>query len=464
MANIQERRDKSGKLISYSIRVHRGRGPDGKQLKPWTATFDVSPTWTEKSARKKAEAFAATFEKECREGVTSDSRRTFQSYCDYVLETKEARGVKHSTIVRYRELTTRIYPAIGHIKLKDLRADHLNALYTSLGKEGAGKESVRATARVDLAALLKQRDSTRASIAAETGLPIRNVYDAVKGKPVSAETAKAISAAVGLKLEKAFTIQENCRTLSSKTIVEHHRLISTVLDQASKEGLVPFNVASKAILPKVQKKEVNYFQPEQVAAIREALELEPIKWKTLVHMLLIIGARRGEVLGLKWDKVDFEGNRVHICNNVLYSVDRGIYEDTPKTSTSDRFITLPAETMQLLRQYRAWQNGERLRLGEYYQHQGFVFSQDNGKPMHPDSVTDWLKKFSKRHGLPHVNAHAFRHTMASMLYFNGVDSVSISKRLGHAQVSTTANIYAHVMAEADQKNADILADVFLKKA
>ncbi|MBD5170036.1 MAG: hypothetical protein HDT20_07980 [Oscillibacter sp.] len=58
MANIQERRDKSGKLISYSIRVHRGRGPDGKQLKPWTATFEVSPTWTEKSARKKAEAFA----------------------------------------------------------------------------------------------------------------------------------------------------------------------------------------------------------------------------------------------------------------------------------------------------------------------------------------------------------------------------------------------------------------------
>ena len=60
MANIQERRDKTGQLISYSIRVHRGRGPDGKQLKPWTATFEVSPTWTEKSARKKAEAFAAT--------------------------------------------------------------------------------------------------------------------------------------------------------------------------------------------------------------------------------------------------------------------------------------------------------------------------------------------------------------------------------------------------------------------
>ena len=135
-----------------------------------------------------------------------------------------------------------------------------------------------------------------------------------------------------------------------------------------------------------------------------------------------------------------------------------------ETSTSDRWVSLPAETMRLLRQYQIWQNTERLRLGEYYQNQDFLFAQDNGNPMHPDSVTDWLKKFSKRHGLPHINPHAFRHTMASMRYFNGVDSVSISKRLGHAQVSTTANIYAHVMEAADQKNADILADVFLKKA
>ena len=110
MANLQERRDKSGKLISYSIRVHRGRGADGKQLKPWTAAFDVSPTWTEKSARKKAEAFAATFEKECREGATSDSRLRFEEYCNYVIGLKEQRCIKHSTIVCYRELTERLYP------------------------------------------------------------------------------------------------------------------------------------------------------------------------------------------------------------------------------------------------------------------------------------------------------------------------------------------------------------------
>ena len=214
----------------------------------------------------------------------------------------------------------------------------------------------------------------------------------------------------------------------------------------------------------INKKEVNYFQPEQVAAIRDALEEESMKWKVLTHIFLITGARRREILGLKWSAVDFAGNRIHICNNILYSPDVGIYEDTPKTATSDRWITLPDETMQLLRKYQVWQNTERLRLGEYYQNRNYLFAQDNGGPMHPDSVTDWMNKFSKRHELPHINPHAFRHTMASMLYFNGVDSVSISKRLGHAQVSITANIYAHVMEAADRKNADILEDVFLKKA
>ena len=463
MANIQERRNKDGKLISYSIRVHRGRGADGKQLKPYTATFEVSPTWTEKSARKKAEAFAATFEKECREGTTTDSRQKFAAYCDYVIGLKEQRGVKHSTIVRYKELTTRIYPAIGHIKLKDLRVDHLNSLYTELSKKGARKGNDHATAKIDLAAYLKENKLTRTEIAKRSGLAASTVSSIVKGQPVSVQAATAAATAMGLKLEKAFMIQEDNRPLSAKTVQEHHRLISTVLEQAVKEGLVPFHAASRADLPKAEKKEVNYFQPEQVAAIRDALEQEPIKWKTLIHLFLITGARRGEILGLRWDKVDFDANRIFICNSILYSPDVGIYESSPKTERSKRFVSLPTETMQLLRKYKTWQTEERLRLGEYYENQGFVFAQDNGKPMHPDSVTDWLNKFSTRHGLPHINPHAFRHTMASMLYFNGVDSVSISKRLGHAQVSTTANIYAHVMEDADQKSAEILSDIFLKK-
>ncbi len=124
MANLQERRDKDGKLISYSIRIYRGRSQDGKQLKPFTATFEVKPTWSEKSARKKAEAYAATLEDQFKKGLINDTRQTFASYCDYVIALKEQRGAKHSTVYRYKALAVRIDEKIGHIKLIDLRADH----------------------------------------------------------------------------------------------------------------------------------------------------------------------------------------------------------------------------------------------------------------------------------------------------------------------------------------------------
>ena len=117
-----------------------------------------------------------------------------------------------------------------------------------------------------------------------------------------------------------------------------------------------------------------------------------------------------------------------------------------------------------MKQYKAWQAEERLRLGEYYHDQGYLFTKDDGSPMHPDSVTGWLDKFSKRHGLPHVNPHAFRHTMASILIHSKQDIVSVSKRLGHAKTSTTTDIYSHAIKEADEQNADILANAFLKKA
>ena len=188
-----------------------------------------------------------------------------------------------------------------------------------------------------------------------------------------------------------------------------------------------------------------------------------MKYRIFVYLAVSTGARRGELAGLKWDNVNLSTGQVNINHGLYYSSRRGVYEGETKTG-EHRSLKIPAEVIALLKQWRKEQTEVRLLNGDRWQDGGFIFTQDNGHPMHPDTWTGWLKKFSKRHGLPHINPHAFRHTMASMLYFNGVDSVSISKRLGHAQVSTTANIYAHVMEEADQRNADILADVFLKKA
>lgn len=465
MASLREYRDKDGRLISYLIRVHRGVGADGKQLKPWTTTFEVSPTWKEETALRKAQTYAAQFEKECRQGTATDTRLRFDEYCNYVLDLKEKRGqVKHSTLVRYKELTKRIYPEIGHIKLRDLRVDHLNDLYSKLGEKGIKKTTDRAKAIINLADILKEKKISRMKIAADTEMAASTVNAVVRGESTSAESARKVAEYLGLNYEKSFITMTSNEALSAKTVTEYHRLISTVLEQASKEQLIPFNLAAKATLPKVEKKKVNYFQPAEINAIREALEQEPLKWKALMHLFLITGARRGEILGLKWSAVDLDRNRIHIENSILYSADRGVYEDTPKTETSVRWITIPQQTKELLEAWQKQQNAEIKERKSFYKDKGFLFCKEDGNPMHPDTATKWMDTFANRHNLPHINPHAFRHTMASMLYYNQIDTISISKRLGHAQPSTTANIYAHVIEEADQRNADVLANIFLKKA
>ena len=94
---------------------------------------------------------------------------------------------------------------------------------------------------------------------------------------------------------------------------------------------------------------------------------------------------------------------------------------------------------------------------------GFLFVKNNGAPIHPDSFAGWLRKFTKRHNLPHLHPHGFRHTNASMLIGNGVDVVTVANRLGHADVSTTLDIYSHAINEAKAKASETLADVMLRR-
>lgn len=463
MANIQPRYDKNGKLISFSIRVFRGRDASGRQMKPFTATYEVSPNQKEDAARRKAEAFAAQFEKDCREGRTSDSRRRFDEYCDYVIDLKESRGAKHKTIASYRDLTKRIYSEIGHIKLKDIRADDLNRLYTKL-QETTVKNTI-AKSMIDLPALLKEKHLTRAGIAKSTGLSENTVSAAVRGDTCSAKTAQKIADALDMKYEKVFLAVNENKTLSAKTVTEYHRLISTVLRQAVKDGLIPFNVATNAEPPKVIQKEVESLQSADLPAILAALEKESLKWRVITHLLLITGCRRGEIAGLRWPDVDFNNNQLKISNSVLYSRDIGTYQDTPKTDDSCRFVAVPKQTMTLLEEWQKFQNADSEEKGEFFKNPDkLLFTQENGSPIHPDSITTWLDRFAKKNHLPHIYPHKFRHTMASQLIYNKVDVVSVSKRLGHSKVSTTTDIYSHIIKEADRQNADILENVFLRNA
>lgn len=103
---------------------------------------------------------------------------------------------------------------------------------------------------------------------------------------------------------------------------------------------------------------------------------------------------------------------------------------------------------------------KKLANGDRWVNSGYVFVQDNGDRMNPDSITDWLGNFSEKHNLPHIHPHAFRHTAASTMIANGVDLVTAANELGHANATTTANIYAHQISVARAKAEDVRAGVF----
>lgn len=395
MAHITKRQHKDGSW-AYRIKVYRGKDPaTGKQLTPYTMTWSAPPTWSEKKADKEAEKQAALFEDKCKNNQVSTARKTFYDYSEYVIQLKESKGVKHNTIRIYNDSRNRVLPYIGHLKMPEITARHLNQLYTTL------------------LALPQKRDTSK--------------------------------------------------TLSPKTVLEDHRFISTVCTQALKEGIITSNPAAIADKPIVRKKPPRYYQQKEVIAIAEALEKVPLKWKMFTHLLLITGARRGEIGGLRWNDVDWDNSMIHIVNNLLYTSDKGVYAETTKEDRP-HFVKLPHETMELLKQYKHWYQQLKLKNGDRWNDTEYIFVQDSGKPMHPTSITTWLSRFSEKNpDLPHLNPHAFRHTHASLLYFAKTDPIAVSERLGHAQTSTTQNFYAHIIQEADEIAAECVAEKILPK-
>lgn len=128
-------------------------------------------------------------------------------------------------------------------------------------------------------------------------------------------------------------------------------------------------------------------------------------------------------------------------------------------------MCLPESVVKTLKEYRRWQlENQILKYGEYFQDGGYIFTQENGLPIHPDNVNRILKEVERNHPeLPHLKRHIFRHSVASYLIYEGHDVVTVSKMLGHASISTTLNYYAHAMPKGQRELADSL-ESFSKRA
>lgn len=253
--------------------------------------------------------------------------------------------------------------------------------------------------------------------------------------------------------------------LSANSVRAYHRVISSILTKAVKWGYITFNPAVNAELPKQETKEAPHLQEAEARRLLELLHGEPIKYRAMITFDLLSGLRRGELLGLRWCDVDFANQTITIVQTSSYVSGKGVYTDTPKNKTSARPLKLSQTAFSLLQEYRNWQDTQRNICGDCWRDEdGRVFTGDDGAPIHPDALTKWFSKFIKLNNFPKVSIHSLRHTYASLMIADGTPLVVVSRRLGHAQVSTTANIYSHVIASADEKAAQIsekFADVVI---
>jgi integrase len=238
-------------------------------------------------------------------------------------------------------------------------------------------------------------------------------------------------------------------------------VLRAALSRAMKWGLVVRNAAALAEPPRSPRKEARYLDPDQARALLTAAEGH--KDEALFVTAIMCGLRRGELLGLRWQDIDLDARRAIRIRNALHRVrvpggpPSTLQLEDVKTEKSKRTISpLPAQVVTALRAHRLRQTDKfGVPLPTAY-----VFTSINGGPIDATTLSYHYQRLLAKAGLPHFRIHDLRHSCASILLAAGVPPKVIQEMLGHSQISTTMNIYAHVMPNLKQEAADPMDAMF----
>lgn len=421
MASIRKRSK------TYQVSVSNGRDSRGKQIIE-SATFVPDPGKTEKQNQKALERFAVEFEAKVKAGKYLDGEKlTFQSFVPIWHKDYAEMQLEETTLQLYDHLLRlHILPAIGNIKLAKILPAHLNKLYNQLAVE--------------------RKDGKDGGYA-------------------------------------------------PKTIKHVHNLISSIFSMAIKWNIVTDNPCDRVVPPKQIPAcdKVKYFTVEQTEIFIGLLDQRytstyrshdriddtgiayhvdeytetrtvPTQFKLFYLLAIYCGMRRGEILALEWSDLDFSNNSISITKSTTIANGKPITK-TPKTKASIRKISVPAFLMELARNYRREQLQYRLSLGSEWVGENYVFIQANGKQMHPDTPYNKFKSIIRCYNahiikeeekLPEISLHGLRHTSATLMISQNVDIRTVSNRLGHAQTSTTLDIYSHALQKMDEQASSAL--------
>ena len=391
MANISERKDKKGNIISYRIRVSRGYDGQGKKLKPYEMTYKPEKGMTERQIEKELQRQVTLFEEECKNGNISNApNMKLRDFCNTYLEIKEGVLSPRTHEFYTNVINDLIIHLLGHIKVTDLKPAHIQQFIKYMQDNSAVK-------------------------------------------------------------------------LSPSTIKRKVAILQSILRQAVKLGMIQNNPANaeRLSMPPVLSPKVEIFTKQEAAEMLERLEEEPLQFRTIVQLAIISGARLGELVGLKFSDVDFINNKITISRTAYKLTGEPVRTKPPKDNDV-RTVKIDEYTISLIRQLKAENERERLRLGTAWEGGEWLFTTWNDSIMHPATPSHWFREFLKRHGLKHRKFHALRHTSATLQLLGGVNIKQVSGRLGHADLRVT-NQYLHCLAEADEAAANVLQNMLISK-
>lgn len=250
------------------------------------------------------------------------------------------------------------------------------------------------------------------------------------------------------------------RALSNRSVAYVASILHRALRDAVRWQLIVRNPADAADPPRVTARPtMTTWSASELRTFLDGIDDDRLAgaW----WLLASTGMRRGEVLGLRWQDIDLDGGvlritRTLITTDVQRKGDPGMAWGTPKTAKGRRSVALDNPTIAALRTHRSRQLQERLALGSDYDDGDLVVCREDGRPIHPKTMSYYFEQTAKRLGLPKIRLHDLRHTHATLALRAGVHPRVVQERLGHANVGVTLDTYSHVDI---QMQADAAAKV-----
>jgi len=251
--------------------------------------------------------------------------------------------------------------------------------------------------------------------------------------------------------------EELDKGVSARTVLLTHSVLHKALNQALKLGLIGRNPAQAVSRPKVSHKEMRVLTSDQARTFLSAAE--STRYQALFHLALHTGMREGELLGLKWEDLDWVTRQLQVKRQLQRMSGKGLVFAEPKTAAGRRTIVLSKSMVEKLREHMDNQNQVRQQAGEKWQENGLIFPTTIGTPMAARNMYEDFKKLLKRIGLPVIRFHDLRHTAATLMLQQGVHAKIVQERLGHADISMTLNTYSHVLPSMQEEAAEKLDEL-----